>query len=80
MDEDELTIFDVKRCILTGDIVDKQKDPDTKEWKYLVKGHSISGDEVITVTKLAPTLLSWSGNLTLALDMFERWLSISKDS
>ena len=55
MDEDELTIFDVERCILTGVILDKQKDPETKEWKYLVKGHSVSGDEVITVTKLAPT-------------------------
>jgi hypothetical protein len=55
MDEDELTIFDVERCILTGEIVDKLKDPETKEWKYLVKGHSVSGDEVITVTKLAPT-------------------------
>jgi hypothetical protein len=55
MDEDDLTIFDVERCILTGGIVDKQKDPETKEWKYLVKGHSLTGHEVITVTKLAPT-------------------------
>jgi hypothetical protein len=55
MDEDELTIFDVERCILTGEIVDKQKDPETKEWKYIVKGHSVRGDEVITVSKLAPT-------------------------
>lgn len=55
MDEDELTIFDVERCILTGEIIEKQKDPETKEWKYVVKGHSLSGDGVVTVTKLAPT-------------------------
>jgi len=55
MDEDDLTIFDVERCILTGEIVDKQKDPETKEWKYLLKGRSVSGSQVITVTKLAPT-------------------------
>jgi hypothetical protein len=55
MDEDGLAIFDVERCILTGEIVHKQKDPETKEWKYVVKGHSVRGDEVITVTKLAPT-------------------------
>ena len=53
--DDDLTIFDVERSILTGEIVDKQKDPETKEGKYLVKGHSLSGDEVTTVTKLAPT-------------------------
>jgi len=55
MDEDDLTIFDVERCILTGEIIDKHKDPETKEWKYLVKGHSLTGHAVITVTKLAPT-------------------------
>ena len=27
MAEDDLTIFDVERCILSGEIVDKQKDP-----------------------------------------------------
>jgi hypothetical protein len=55
MNEDDLTIFDVERCILTGEIVDKQKDPETKEWKYLVKGPSLTGHKVITVIKLAPT-------------------------
>lgn len=55
MDEDDLTIFDVERCILTGEIIKKRKDLETKEWKYLVKGHSLSGDGVVTITKLAPT-------------------------
>ena len=30
MDEDDLTTLDVERCILTGEIVDKQKDSDPK--------------------------------------------------
>jgi len=55
MDEDDLTIFDVEHCILTGEIVDTQRDHETKEWKYLVKGHSINGHQLITVTKLAHT-------------------------
>ena len=55
MDEDELSIFDVERCILTGEIIEKQKDHETKEWKYLVKGQSLTGHGVITVTKLSPT-------------------------
>ncbi len=45
MDEDDLTIFDVEHCILTGEIVDKQRGHETKEWKYLVKGHSITGHQ-----------------------------------
>lgn len=55
MDEDELSIFDVERCILTGEIIDKEKDHETNEWKYLVKGQSLTGHGVVTVTKLAPT-------------------------
>ncbi len=33
MDEDGFTIFDVERGILTGEIVERQKDHDTGEWK-----------------------------------------------
>ena len=55
MDEDELSIFDVERCILTSEIIDKEKDHETNEWKYLVKGQSLTGHGVVTVTKLAPT-------------------------
>lgn len=33
MDEDDLIIFDVERCVLTGQTVAKQKDSETKEWK-----------------------------------------------
>ena len=38
MDEDELSIFDVESAILSGKIVERQKDQSTGEWKYLVKG------------------------------------------
>jgi len=33
MDEDGLSIFDVERAILTGDIIERQKDRETEEWK-----------------------------------------------
>lgn len=55
MDEDNLSVFDVERCILSGEIIEKQRDHETREWKYLVKGHSMAGRDVITVTKLGPT-------------------------
>jgi hypothetical protein len=55
MDDDELTIFDIERCILTGKIIGRQKDRDTEEWKYVIEGQSIAGDKVGTVTKLSIT-------------------------
>jgi hypothetical protein len=36
MDGDGLSIFDVEQVILTGQIVERQKDAETGEWKYLV--------------------------------------------
>lgn len=54
MNNDELTIFDVEHCILTGMIVERQKDEKTAEWKYLIKGRTLTDDEVIVVTKLSP--------------------------
>ena len=55
MDEDKLTIFDIERGILTGDIVERQKDHDTGEWKYLVKGQTLKGGKLAVVSKLSIT-------------------------
>jgi hypothetical protein len=55
MDEDGLTIFDVERGVLTGEIIERQKDHDTGEWKYLVQGQTVAGKSVVVVTKLSPT-------------------------
>lgn len=55
MDDDCLTIFDVERCILTGKILERQKDKDTAEWKYRINGKSLSGGEVEVVAKISPT-------------------------
>ena len=54
MDEDEQTIFDVESVILSGKIIERQKDQSTGEWKYLVKGESLAGESVVTVTKIGP--------------------------
>jgi hypothetical protein len=55
MDDDELSIFDIERCILSGEIIERQKDRDTEEMKYVIEGQSIAGDKVGTVTKLSIT-------------------------
>lgn len=55
MSDDELTIFDVERSILTGEIVERQKDAQTGEWKYPVKGQTVAGDEIVVVGKIGLT-------------------------
>ena len=55
MDDDGLSIFDVERGILTGGIIERQKDRVTAEWKHLVEGQTIAGDPVIVVAKLSIT-------------------------
>lgn len=55
MDDDGLTIVDVESAVLTGRITERQRDPRTREWKYVVVGASIDGDAVGVVGKLGPT-------------------------
>ena len=55
MNDDDLSIFDVERVVLTGKIIQRQKDQKTKEWKYLVKGETIGYGRVVVVGKLSIT-------------------------
>ena len=55
MDADGLTIFEIERGILTGEIVERQKNRDTGEWKYIVKGYTTPGSGAAVVTKLSLT-------------------------
>jgi len=55
MNNDELSILDVERVILTGEIIERQRDKETGEWKYLVRGPTLEGTDAVVVTKLSPT-------------------------
>jgi hypothetical protein len=55
MEDDGLTLFDVERAILQGQIIERQKDKVTGEWKYLVKDQSGTDTEIVVVTRLSPT-------------------------
>jgi len=55
MDNDSLTIFDVEHCILTGKIIERQKDKATGEPKYRVRGQVLSGTKIEVIAKLSPT-------------------------
>lgn len=51
MKDDDLSIYDVESCILTGAITERQKSEMSGEWKYVIRGHSIDGDTVFVVVK-----------------------------
>ena len=55
MNNDGLAIYDVERGILTGKILERQKDKVTAEWKYRIRGETVDGGKVEMVTKLSPT-------------------------
>jgi len=55
MNDDDLTVYDVERGILTGEILERQKDRVTAEWKYRIRGETVEGNEVEVVVKLSPT-------------------------
>lgn len=50
---DGLNVYDLERIILTGEIVERQKDRDTSETKYRVRGHTIDHTSAETVVKVA---------------------------
>jgi len=55
MEDDELTIFDVERCLLRGSIVERQRDRRRREWKYLVQGQAVDGTAMVVVGKIGRT-------------------------
>ena len=55
MDEEGLTIFDVERAILTGEILERQRDKETAEAKYRLRGESMGDEQVEVIVKFSPT-------------------------
>ena len=55
LDSDGFTGVDVECCVLTGAIVERQRDLGTAEWKYVIQGRSTSGEECVVVVKWTPT-------------------------
>jgi hypothetical protein len=55
MSEEGFTAYDVERGVLTGEIVERQKDRETGDWKYVTHGRTIMGLEIAIVAKLSVT-------------------------
>ncbi len=55
LEADGLTILDVEGCVMTGTIVERQKDRSNGEWKFVIQGWSTAGEECVVVVKWTPT-------------------------
>jgi len=55
MTDDGLNVYDVESCVLTGEIVARQKDRKTGEWKYQIRGEGLAGDPMEVAAKLSIT-------------------------
>ena len=55
MEDDDFTIYDIEQGILTGEILECQKDRVTAESKYRIRGETTDGGEVELIVKLSPT-------------------------
>jgi len=55
MESDYLSILDVENAVLTGEIVERQRDEVTAESKYLVDGKTLDDLNITVVAKLGST-------------------------
>jgi hypothetical protein len=54
LDDDNLTIYDLESIVLTGEIVERQRDRKTREAKFVIRGFSLASLEAETVVKFGP--------------------------
>lgn len=55
LEDDNLTILDLENIVLTGEIVERQRDAKTREVKCIIRGASLQGIPAEAVVKLGPT-------------------------
>jgi len=55
MNDDGYTIYDVEHGILTGKILERQRDKLTAESKYRINGKTVEGKNIEALVKEGPT-------------------------
>ena len=55
LDDDDIRILDVENILLTGEVLERQRDPQTREWKYVIEGATLAGEAACCVVKIGPT-------------------------
>ena len=54
----------MEHCILTGRIIERQRDRRRREWKYLVLGETLAGTSAVTIAKLG------AGNMLVIITVY----------
>ena len=54
LDDDNLTILDLENIILTGEVIERQRDYRTREVKCVVRGLTLEERHAETVVKIGP--------------------------
>ena len=55
LEDDGLSVLDLESIVLTGRIVERQRDRTSRELKVVVRGQDLAGATCCTVAKLGPT-------------------------
>ena len=55
LEDDNLTILDLENVVLSGQIVERQRDRSTRETKYVVQGSTLDGTAAEVVAKVGHT-------------------------
>jgi Domain of unknown function (DUF4258) len=55
MEDDDFNIYDVENGILTGEILERQKDNTSAESKYRIRGETVMGEAIEIIAKLGAT-------------------------
>ncbi len=63
LDDDDLNVFDLESIILTGEIIERQRNRVTREQKLVIRGHTLSNAPACAVAKLGPT--GWAVIITI---------------
>lgn len=55
MSADDLTVQDLERIVLTGEIVERQRDASTSEYKYTIRGRDLEGSAAEVIARISTT-------------------------
>lgn len=55
LEDDNLSVLDLENVVLTGQIIERQRDTETREVKYVVAGTTLEGAAAQAVVKVGPT-------------------------
>ena len=55
LDDDNLSVLDLENVVLTGQIIERQRDIKSREAKYIVAGRTLDGIEAEAIVKIGAT-------------------------